>query len=245
MRGQAVTLGLGSQSTVTRTPASTVVCAAHKCDKELRICVAKGCKRQGSLQMLKFAQELDLKELHVKESPCLGNCGQGPNMMLEPVNVLLHHVATPNDLAEALHVRAGVELDRTRVQAAELLLAGNVLASNGKYEAAVAKYTEGLQALGIKPGRHLLLANRSAAYLHSGNKNNAITDAEAAVASAPRDFTMAWVRLIEANVALGRIKEAIAALDKAVKLNPAFKDEDEYEHVAEALGLPTGRKTRC
>lgn len=211
---------------------------------ELYVCTNRVCKRQGSQQILKFGQDLGLAELQVKESGCLGNCGNGPNMMLAPHNILLNHVATPNDLATALAISARLELDKTRVQAAELRLAGNALASAGKFEAAIAKYTEGLDVLGAKPGRHLLLCNRSAAHLQAGKKEAALADAQSAVDAAPPDFTTAWVRLIDAYYALGRLRDSAAALERAVAVNPAFKDEPEYTVICKAL-QQAGRPARA
>jgi len=74
---------------------------------------------------------------------CLaGNCGLGPNMAILPEGLLLRHVATPADLADALSCQLQLDISPAVVQATHLRLAGNMCAIDGDLQGAVDKYQE-------------------------------------------------------------------------------------------------------
>lgn len=191
---------------------------------------------------MKFARDLGIPDLTVADCGCLGNCGNGPNMVVLPEETLLHHVATTTDLVEVLTALCDLPVDKTVVKATELRLAGNALAVAGDFMGAIAKYTEGLRLEGLKVGRHYLLANRSAANLQAGDKEAALADAQAAVNCGPADFHTGWVRLIEAYYALGRYSESAQACQQAALASPSFKNIPEYRNITLAL-KKTGQLT--
>eukprot|EP00879_Flechtneria_rotunda_P011712 GHRR01012233.1.p1 GENE.GHRR01012233.1~~GHRR01012233.1.p1 ORF type:complete len:174 (+),score=17.37 GHRR01012233.1:251-772(+) len=86
----------------------------------VHICTGKVCKKQGSQQVLKFAQDLGLTDVNIQECGCLGNCGNGPNMLLTPEEVTLGHVATPADMADILRWQLDVQLPDKQLKATEV-----------------------------------------------------------------------------------------------------------------------------
>jgi tetratricopeptide (TPR) repeat protein len=218
---------------VCRSASATTTSNSSRSGRTLHICTGKVCKRQGSPQLLKFAQDLGLEEISVQEAGCLGNCGKGPNMLLMPQELHLRAVATPNDVLEVLG-SFGVAIPPEVLQATQLRLAGNALAVGGDLRGAVAKYEEAL-ALGPARGRHMLLSNLSAAQLQLGDKEAALQAAQAAVDCAPRGFHMAHVRLIDCLYAVGRYQQAAAALEAAVAADGSFKAIPEFKTIQQAL----------
>jgi hypothetical protein len=212
---------------------------------ELRVCTNKTCRRQGSAQIAKFGQDLALPSLAVATCGCLGSCGNGPNAALVPTGpssaaapVMLYHVSTPARLVQALDALAGVVVDAALLRATELRLAGNEAARGGDLPRAVQLYTDALAAA-PPGGRHLALANRSAARLAGGDAAAALADAEAALACAPPGFTTACVRQADALFALHRYGDAKEALQAGAARHPPFGRSPEYAalrgHVERAL----------
>jgi tetratricopeptide (TPR) repeat protein len=88
------------------------------------------------------------------------------------------------------------------------------------------------QALDIpSSSKHLLYSNRSGTYLALGKADQALEDAQLAVQHAPPHFTTASVRLADALYALGRVEEAVEAMDQAAQRWPAYKNENEYKQL--------------
>jgi tetratricopeptide (TPR) repeat protein len=143
-------------------------------------------------------------------------------------------VATAADLADVLSWQLDIDVPQSLIRATELRMAGNVLAMNGDFAEALAKYQEALN-LGPKRGRHLLHSNMSAAHLQAGDKDAALQHAQLAVQHAPVGFHMAFIRLIDSYYALGRFSEAAEAVSRAVKSDPGFKALPEYKVIRTAL----------
>ncbi|GBF88326.1 hypothetical protein Rsub_01038 [Raphidocelis subcapitata] len=209
--------------------------AAAAAHVEVRICTGKVCKKQGSEQIVRFGEQLGLPNLEVRACGCLGNCGNGPNLVLLPQAQVLRHVATPADLAEALRAFCGADVGDELLRATELRLAGNALAMAGDLRGAVERYRAALSAAPNGAGAHLIHANLSATHLQLGEKDAALEHARAAVASAPRGFHKAHVRLVDALYALGRYGEAEAAVEAAVASDASFAALPEYKVIRQAL----------
>ncbi|GIL55208.1 hypothetical protein Vafri_10796 [Volvox africanus] len=201
---------------------------------ELRICIHRTCKRQGSEQLLKFAVDLGLPSLKAAPIGCLGNCGNGPNMVVLPDERLLHHVATPNDLAQVLRAFCRTSIDDTILQATQLRLAGNAHAAQQDFRQAINCYSQALQ-LGPSVGTHMLYSNRSAVYLQEGDKDAALADAQRAVEYAPPGFHNAAIRLIDTLFALGRFDEAAELCKRTADQDSSFKFREEYTAIKKAL----------
>lgn len=229
-----------------------------QCSYVLRICTNKTCSRQGSRQILQFVRDLALPHVQVQGSGCLGLCGNGPNVVIMPLSqidrnntiadqppTIMHHMSTPAKLAEAIATICGIQVDAVTLRCTELRLAGNAAALDGHLQRAIQMYSEAL-TLNPPHGRHLILANRSAAQLASGSAAEALDDARAAVSCSPPDFTTAAVRLADALFALGRHEDALIALQAGGQQCPSWLKTQEYreleEHVRRAIKSP--RKIR-
>ncbi|BDA51101.1 probable protein STIP1 homolog at C-terminar half [Coccomyxa sp. Obi] len=207
-------------------------CSAPKF--ELHICTNKTCKKQGSIEVLRFAQDLGVAELRVESTGCLGGCGSGPNMILQPGEVPLRHVSTPARMAEVLRTFCDLDIPDVLLKATELRLAGNAEARGGDLRRAVELYTQGIE---LRPpsGLHMLLSNRSGALLTLGDKSGALADANSAAMLAPPGFHTAYVRQVEACAALGRYREAAEALAAAAERDPSFAKTQEYKSLSTQL----------
>ena len=110
---------------------------------------------------------------------------------------------------------------------------GNEAFKEGNYAQAAVFYT---QALELAPAHHVALANRSACFLKMGEHERALEDARACVAAEPT-FVKGHFRVGLSLHAAGRFGEAVAALEKAERLDPKNKQ------VVEALRM-AGFKAR-
>lgn len=209
---------------------------------EVRICTNRTCKRQGSQQILKFAQDLGIDNVTAVECGCLGNCGHGPNMVLLPQEVVLRHIATPADFADVMRWQCSLVITQADIKATQLRLSGNELARGGDLHAAVSKYQQALEAE-PEHGRHMLHSNLSAAHLQLGQATLALEHAQAAVQLAPKGFANAWVRLIDSYYALGQLEDAKKALDDAVQHCTGFTAVPEYKVIVRALQKAGKRST--
>lgn len=213
--------------------------AVHASTKyEVSLCNNRVCRRQGSGDVVKFGKDLALPDITITETGCLGRCGNGPNGMVYPGEVPIKGVATPADLTDVLENICGVTVPQAYLTATQMRLDGNSCAREGKLRDAVQLYTQGLEALdeaGCPKGHHLLYSNRSVAHLNLGDHNAALTDAMAAVSSAPEGWYTAWVRLIDAYFAMGRFADAADAVKKAAEACRQFRFTEEYKVITSAL----------
>ena len=77
----------------------------------------------------------------------------------------------------------------------QLRLQGNAEARGGDLKAAEQVFSQALD-LDIPQGKHLLHANRAGVRLTLGNAEGALQDAQAAVKTAPPNFTTAYIRQV-------------------------------------------------
>ena len=84
------------------------------------------------------------------------------------------------------------------------------------YATAISHYTN---ALSLDPTNHILLSNRSAAYLANGEKSKALSDARECI-QANDAFTKGYSRLAAAMMSLGRWGEAKNAYGTVLKREP-------------------------
>jgi len=208
--------------------------AASQQQFEVSVCVNKTCKKQGSQQIAQFAQDLHLPGISVRTTGCLGKCGAGPNIAMDPPGVVLNHMATPARLAEALAAVAKADVSPAVLQATQLRLAGNSLARQGDLAGAVATFTKALE-LGVEGGRHLLLANRAGARQAMGDPAAALQDADEAAARSPPGFHTAYIRQVEIRAALNQYREAAEALAEAGERDPAFAKTADYKSLHKQL----------
>jgi small glutamine-rich tetratricopeptide repeat-containing protein alpha len=95
----------------------------------------------------------------------------------------------------------------TKEEAEKLKSQGNAAIQKKDYDTAIDYYT---QALNLVPLNPIYLSNRAAAYSGAGRHEDAVNDAEMAVAADPK-FAKAWSRLGFAKFALGDAKGSMEA----------------------------------
>lgn len=192
------------------------------------MCTNKTCKKQGCQQVIQFAQDLALDELEIETCGCLGICGNGPNMIVDPPGTQLSHVTSPAKFVEVLDLICNIQVPDTFLKATELRLQGNAEARQGDLHAAELAYTKGID-LELSRGKHTLYANRSGVRLTLGNAEGALEDAQAAVELGPTSFTTAYIRQFEALCALKRHQEASQVLEAIARQDRAFAKSKDYK----------------
>lgn len=187
---------------------------------ELRVCVNRTCRRQGSLQTLETLSGIASPDVAVKSCGCLGRCGAGPNLVALPDGVIVGHCGTAARAAEvmmsfvagdaqgslaalALRKRAENELEKNTFSEAELLLS---------------------QAIDLKPsgGIHIIYKVRSSARLTMGNYAGALEDANEALTLAPR-YPEAYICQGDAFLAMDQFDDAEKSYSTCLELDPSIR----------------------
>ncbi|DBA94290.1 TPA: hypothetical protein ACH3X1_001904 [Trebouxia sp. C0004] len=194
----------------------------------ISMCTNKTCKKQGCQQVIQFAQDLALDELEIDTCGCLGICGNGPNMIVDPPGTQLSHVSSPAKFVEVLDLICNIQVPDVFLKATELRLQGNAEARGGDLPAAECAYSKGIE-LDLSKGKHTLHANRSGVRLTLGNAQGALEDAQAAVKLGPASFTTAYIRQVEALCALKRHQEAAETLDTIAQRDRAFSKSKDFK----------------
>ncbi|CAB9500622.1 Stress-induced-phosphoprotein 1 [Seminavis robusta] len=101
------------------------------------------------------------------------------------------------------------------------------------FSTAIHHYTA---ALSMDPTYHIILSNRSAAYLSSHQKSKALHDAQACVTNSPPDYFKGYSRLAAALQSLGRYGPAKDAWEKVLEKDPSNTAAKKgLEHAKEIL----------
>lgn len=218
------------------TPAASyrLLCRADK--QELLVCVNKTCKKQGSVPVAQFAEDISacVEDFHVERTGCQGKCGNGPNMRLEPDGLDVSHMGTPAKVAQLLRDVCNMDVSPALLKATELRAAGVAEARINNLPAAIDLFTGALSA-NPPQGAHLILANRSAAYRSIGKYREAAADADEAVKFAPKGFSTAYIRQVEAYSALEDYRTAMAALEQAAKQDRGFGTSRDFQKAKQQL----------
>ncbi|KAK6921340.1 hypothetical protein RJ641_015018 [Dillenia turbinata] len=69
---------------------------------EIRVCVNRTCRRQGSFETLEVLSGVSPPNIAVKSCGCLGRCGAGPNLVVLPNGVFIGHCGTAAKAAQVL-----------------------------------------------------------------------------------------------------------------------------------------------
>eukprot|EP00316_Scyphosphaera_apsteinii_P022876 CAMPEP_0119341952 /NCGR_PEP_ID=MMETSP1333-20130426/103705_1 /TAXON_ID=418940 /ORGANISM="Scyphosphaera apsteinii, Strain RCC1455" /LENGTH=1126 /DNA_ID=CAMNT_0007354061 /DNA_START=48 /DNA_END=3428 /DNA_ORIENTATION=+ len=119
--------------------------------------------------------------------------------------------------------------------------AGSAAFKMGKYDQAIALYSEALQAVDtLSEDGELkanLLCNRSLAYLKLKEGESALTDAKLAQKCMP-EFAKAHYRAAQAYHGLGMVREATAALQTVLKHSKGAKNDEAEKMLAELKEQP-------
>ena len=197
-----------------RTYASVTIAGGS--NVEVRICTNSSCRKLGSKQVLQYFRELvDSSQVTVSPCGCLGQCGNGPNLVLLPSELVLRHVQTPAQVSSLIKRQlAGGESAEKAFEVLQLRTEGNQAFESGNLGQAIEMYGKALE-LGYPEGRHLLHGNRSAAHFSSGNIDGALADAQRATQLAP-EWAKGYIRLADALEAKGEYEDAMEALHAAL-----------------------------
>ncbi|PIA35451.1 hypothetical protein AQUCO_03500072v1 [Aquilegia coerulea] len=154
---------------------------------EIRVCVNKTCRKQGSRETLEILSSLAPPHVSVISCGCLGKCGSGPNLVFLPQAVFVNHCATPARTAQVLATYMG----RGNTDDASKNLAALALRKRAEEELEKGNLSEAevllSQAIDLKPsgGLHIIYTTRSSTRLAIGNNLGALEDAKEALALAP------------------------------------------------------------
>lgn len=118
--------------------------------------------------------------------------------------------------SEVGRVVAGADATNVGQQVEDLKTRGNAAFGSGKYEESVRCFSE---ALSLDPTNHLLYSNRSASYASLRQYEEALADADKAVAL-KADWAKGHGRRGAALLGLGRLEEAKTAYEEGVRLEP-------------------------
>ena len=101
---------------------------------------------------------------------------------------------------------------KTKEEAEKLKSQGNAAIQKKDYDSAIDYYSKALNLVPLNP---IYLSNRAAAYSGAGRHEDAVNDAEMAVAADPK-FAKAWSRLGFAKFALGDAKGSLDAYKQGI-----------------------------
>lgn len=104
-------------------------------------------------------------------------------------------------------------------EAERLNSAGNALMQQKHFQQALDTYTSAIKLAPAGPNSHVYFSNRSAAYLSLNEHERSIRDCEYSLALKP-EFAKAHSRLGLAYFASGRYREAVAAYESSLEIDP-------------------------
>ncbi|GAQ79129.1 stress-induced-phosphoprotein 1 [Klebsormidium nitens] len=187
---------------------------------EILICTNRTCRKDGSLQTVQYFRDLAPPGVKIDTTGCIGKCGNGPNLVMLPSELIISHCNTASHVARLLALQCGAPDPETNLKALNLKYQGNSAFEGGNPQRAEELYTE---AIGLRPsgGLHLLYANRSAARVALGNFQGSLEDAQSAAKEAP-DWAGAVMRQAEALTKLGDIQGAAATYRKAATMDSSL-----------------------
>ncbi|GMP32873.1 hypothetical protein CsSME_00006433 [Camellia sinensis var. sinensis] len=214
--------GRTSPTTVTRGKAEAGTDESDGGD-EIRVCVNRTCRRQGSMQTLEILSGIAPPNVSVKSCGCLGRCGAGPNLVVLPQPTFFAHCGTPARAAHTMFILFGGHPDSWTNSLAALAFrkrAEDEFPSNNNASQAELLLS---QAINLKPagGIHGLYKDRSAARLVLGNISEALEDAKEALTLAPK-YPEAYICQGDALMALDQFDAAEKSYAMAVDLDPSI-----------------------
>ncbi|XP_058193768.1 uncharacterized protein LOC131310644 isoform X1 [Rhododendron vialii] len=196
---------------------------------EIRVCVNRTCRRQGSMETLKTLSGIAPPHVSVNSCGCLGRCGAGPNLVVLPQSTFFAHCGTPARAAHVMLDSCGGDYDDWTNSLAALALrnrAEDLLANGSNSEAEVLLS----QAINLKPfgGIHVLYKARSSARLVMGNLAEALEDAKEALTIAPK-YPEAYICQGDALMAMEQFDAAERSYAMALELDPSIRRSKSFK----------------
>lgn len=196
--------------------------------EEVRVCTNRTCRRQGSFETLHILSGIAPPNVAVNSCGCLGRCGAGPNVVVLPAGVIVGHCGTPSKAAQLMISVAGNfdgtdddEKSKICLEALALRMRAEDKIASGDFDEAHVLLS---QAIELKPfgGVHTLYKNRSAARLGVGKINEALEDANEALAIAPR-YPEAYICQGDALMAMDQHDAAENSYLTALDIDPSLR----------------------
>ena len=80
--------------------------------KQILVCQNRTCRRQGSLKILSLFQEASVPNISIEGTGCLGQCGNGPIVVVLPEEIWYSHLH-PDDVSIILqkHLQNGQSVE--------------------------------------------------------------------------------------------------------------------------------------
>eukprot|EP00892_Ulva_mutabilis_P004263 jgi/Ulvmu1/2208/UM013_0054.1 len=201
-------------------------CAARAAESvvNISVCENRTCKKQGSPQILKILEDVEQEGFAVsaRGCGCLGECGNGPNILISPPEVRVRGIGTPAAVFRMLREQCHINVPEESQLSLQLRLQGNRLAAQGEYDEALDAYQQALQ-FAPEAVAYKIHSNMSLLSLTTGDVAAALSEATAALQQAPRDFTTAKIRMVEACLAAGDLQSARQYLETAVRDDFSFR----------------------
>ncbi|KAG0584991.1 hypothetical protein KC19_3G249100 [Ceratodon purpureus] len=188
---------------------------------EIRVCINKTCRKSGSLETLDVIRSLAPPNVTVESCSCIGKCGNGPNLVILPAEMMVSHCNTAAHAARLLALQCGASDPENNLKALDLKQQANKAFERGSLLEAEQLYTQAIE-LNPSGGLHFIYANRSALKLAQGNFQGALQDAQEAERIAPK-WAQAFVRQADALSGMGEVESALNALSTALRLDPLLR----------------------
>lgn len=185
--------------------------------------------------MLDVIRSLAPPNVTVESCSCIGICGNGPNLVILPSEMMVSHCNTPAHAARLLALQCGASNPENNLQALHLKQQANKAFERGNLVEAEGLYTEAIE-LNPSGGLHFIYANRSALRLAQGNFQGALNDAQVAEAISPK-WAQAFVRQADALSAMGEVERALAALSTALCLDPLLRRSKGFQSKSRELQM--------
>eukprot|EP00241_Pyramimonas_parkeae_P010443 CAMPEP_0114245836 /NCGR_PEP_ID=MMETSP0058-20121206/12124_1 /TAXON_ID=36894 /ORGANISM="Pyramimonas parkeae, CCMP726" /LENGTH=234 /DNA_ID=CAMNT_0001358947 /DNA_START=402 /DNA_END=1106 /DNA_ORIENTATION=+ len=194
-------------------------CHAKGENNQVRVCTNTTCRKQGSAQIVRHLKELvDPAQVSVETSGCLANCGSGPNVAFLPSGLVVKHVTTAAHVCSLVERQCvGGQSASLVLKALELRMQGNAAIQRSDLQVALNFYSAALE-LQAPRGAEMLYSNRSSVHLSLGHTQLALSDADEAIAAAPK-WAKGYLRRADALEAIGDVEYAMVALHKALDLD--------------------------
>lgn len=203
-------------------------CRPIKAQTEIRVCVNKTCRRQGSFETLEILTGISPPDVSVKSCGCLGRCGAGPNVVALPSGVLVGHCGTARaaELMAGL-CGAGVSDVSKSLEALALRKRAEGELKTGNFSGAEKLLTE---AIDLKQfgGVHIIYKGRCFARLSMGNYSGALEDAKEALALAPQ-YPEAHICLGDAFLAMDHTDAAERSYSAALEVDPSLRRSKSFK----------------
>ncbi|XAR69493.1 hypothetical protein NMG60_11001099 [Bertholletia excelsa] len=203
---------------------------------EIRVCVNRTCRRQGSMEVLQVLSGIAPPHMSVKSCACLSRCGAGPNLVVLPQGTFVSHCATAARAANIMMDVCGGDADSWSNSLTALALRKK---SQDEKEKSNGSGAETLlsQAIDLNPrgGIHLLYMERSALRLGMGNLEGALGDAKQALGLTSSAHPDAYICQGDVLVAMEQFDAADKSYGMALDLDPSLRRSKSFKGRIEKL----------